>query len=129
MQKGKFCARFYYGNNERLLRWYGDNEGPFDFSATTQEDEAEYKAHTYYNEIKLNCTFEEFDARYDEIVNDIFGIESELACEDGVLDLTHERDELEYTWYCDSIHVSLDEAPIVWKKLVNLLKKANLLAE
>jgi hypothetical protein len=109
---GKFYVNFYYGDDDELDAIMENNP----------DGEDEYnEAHAYHNEIALNCSEEEYYRCLDEHEDEIRQMEAQY----GILDGEGMDNDMGYSSY----EISLANAPIVWEKLVNMLRNANLLAE
>ena len=112
----KFYVAFYHSDDEEL-----------DVLLETNPDaEDEYVgAHTYHNEIALNCSEEEYYACLDNHADEINCIETTY----GVLDGEGFGDDAGWEMGYSSYEISLEDAPVVWEKLVAMLREAGLLAE
>lgn len=109
----RFYVDFYYGDDEELKNLlYEDPEyDPNDW----------YDSNVYSNEVALNCTKKEFCDFAHNHQDEIRGIERHY----GVLDIEDYADAIGYS----SRKISSENAPVVWEKLVKMLKEANLLAQ
>lgn len=107
-----FYVNFYYGDDDELDTILENNPN----------GEDEYiDAHTYHNEIALNCSEEDYYRCLDEHEDEIRQMEIQYGVLDG--------EGMDNDMGCSSYEISLEDAPVVWEQLVSMLRKANLLAE
>lgn len=109
----KFYVDFYYDDDYELDRLMAEDPD--------YDEDAWCEAHTYHNEVALSCSEDEYDRCLDNNADAIREIEMEY----GVLDGEGMDNDMGYS----SCEISMKNAPVVWEKLVNMLREANLLAE
>lgn len=112
----KFFVDFYYGDDNEL------------FKLLEKNPHAEQKytdTHSYRNAIELNCPYDQVEARFDDMSDDIDFLESRY----GFMLPEIKDGELTYEYGFTSDEISRDNATVVWEKLYALLKNANMIVE
>ena len=114
---GKFYVNFDYGDPDELEKLLEENP--------MAEDEYN-EAHTYHNEIKLNCSEDEYYEFLDNHEDEIRALETQYGVLDGE-GMSNDMGSVDMGY--SSYEISLKNAPVVWHKLVTMLREANLLAQ